>query len=166
MPAPAYPVAYPLINGHRYSPTSCEIIMNGIPFIGVKSLNYNDGLDPGDVYGLAPQKIGRTRGRQNTGANMELYFLEFESLKTSLGAAGLGFMEVPFDVIVTYWEPPIPGMTPPPVITDTIIGARITKPERAITEGNDALTVRCDLNIMRVLYNGVPGITPFYPMGI
>lgn len=150
-----YLVTYPQINGHRFSPQSVEAIFNGIPILGLSELNYNDSLEPGDVYGSTPQVIGRTRGKQKAGADFGMYQQEYENLKLTLGVAGVGYMETPFVITVTYFEV---GTLP---IIDTIIGARITKDEISNSmSSTDAVVVKATCNILRVLRNGVPVATP------
>jgi hypothetical protein len=170
---PPIQINYPLINGHRYSPSSVELQIQtpgGVYLLapaGVKSLSYATGLEPGEVRGLSPQIVGRTRGTQADEASMEMFMLEFENLRGNLNG-GVGFMEVPWNMNITLWEPPVAGIQPPPVMNHAIIGVRIKKATvNGITSGNDALSVSLDLSVMRVLLGpNQPGITPFAPMGI
>lgn len=157
MPGP-YQISYPFINGHRYSFASIELVANGIPFTGFKSINYSQELDAGDVYGSRPQKIGRTRGKQNSSCDAEMYRLEWENLKVTLGFGGVGYGEIPFVITVCFAEAPILGV-PQPVITDVIEGARITKSEFSNTEGTDASSVKLTFNVMVIKENGVQSIT-------
>jgi hypothetical protein len=162
--------AIPLINGNRYSFASIEFRIPQIGarrYIGLKAINYTDDLQPGDVYGTAPQKIGRTNGKSAPTANMEIYALEFDDLVQNLVASAVargyppnvGFMQVSFDIIVAYAD------IGAPVIVDTIFGARITKPDKQRQEGSDPLSVRCDLNIMAIDHNGVAGVQPIMLLG-
>src|SRR4051812_30287839 len=131
MPVPA--LQYPFINGHRYSPSSVEFLFQLptsafiMPSNGVRSMSYSPGLDPGVLRGLHPQVMGRTRGTQTDEASFELYMLEFEAFRAQPGIAGPGFLEVPFNIVVTLCEPQIPGVAgaPPPCLVHSIIGARI-----------------------------------------
>jgi hypothetical protein len=147
-------ISYPQINGHRFSFASLEVTFNGIPTLGIKSLNYADELAPGELYGTAPQIIGRTRGKQKATGDCEMYRMEFENLKATLGIAGVGFGETPFTIVVTYFEL---GTVP---VIDTIIGARITKPEQGNTDGTDGTSVKLTFHVMRVLFGGLPIATP------
>jgi len=143
---PIFPLSYPLINGHRFSFASIEAVFNGIPFVGFKSINYSQELEPGDVFGSRPQKIGRTRGKANASCDFEMYRLEWENLKTTLGIGGVGYGETPFNITVTYAEQSFGG----PVITDLIEGVRVTKVEFSNQEGTDPSTVKITCNVMRV----------------
>lgn len=168
MAAPVF--QYPMINGHRYSPSSVEFLFQlpasafVMPSNGVRSCTYSPGLEPGEVRGLQPQIIGRTRGTQSDDASIELFMLEFEALRLALSPGGVGFMEVPFNIVVTLFEPPIPGVpgVPPPCLVHTIVGARITKAtQNNIATGNEPLSMALDLHVMRVLLGPMaPAVVP------
>ncbi len=154
-------IEYPLVNGHRYSFASVEAQFNGLPILGIKSINYSPELMPGKVYGSAPQKIGRTRGKEDSSADFEMLRLEFENLKETLGNQGVGFGETAFDIVVQFAE--IPNS---PVVTDTLIGFRITKPDLSNADGTDPSMVKVTGDPMRILLGGVPIATPVAPIGI
>jgi hypothetical protein len=126
-----------------------------LPIMGIKSINYSEDLEPGDVYGTAPHKLGRTRGKHNANCDFEMYRLEWENLKVTLGIAGVGYGEVAFDIFVTYSE------NFSPVVTDQIVGARITKCEFSNSDGTDTSTVKLTCNVLNILTNlvsaGGPG---------
>lgn len=162
----APPIPYPLINGHRYSFASIEARFNGIAIIGFKSLNYDDSLEPGEVYGSRPQLLGATRGKQKASGDFEMYRLEFELLKASLAAipTGLGltpsFGEPYFKIVATYAE------AGQPVVTDTLHGVRIKKAASGNTDGTDASLIKCDLFVTRVELGGVSIVGTNFPVGI
>lgn len=155
------PIVYPLINGHRYSFASIEAIFKALPIIGFKSINYDDSLEPGEVYGSRPQLLGATRGKQKASGDFEMYRLEFEFFKATLGVAGVGYGEEYFDINVTFSEGALQ-----PVITDTLLGCRIKKAASGNTDGTDASMIKCDLFVTRVLLGKVPIATPSLPIGI
>lgn len=142
-------IEYPLINGHRFSFASVEALFGAAGLIiGLRSINYKATLTPGDVYGTAPQKIGRTRGKNESTSDCEMLRLEFENLKETLGQAGVGYGETAFDIVVQYRE------LNQPVITDTIIGARITDVDLQNADGTDASACKLDLNVMQIWLGG------------
>lgn len=152
---------YPLINGHRYSFASIEARFNGIPIIGFKSLNYSDELQPGDVYGSRPQILGATRGKQKSTCDFEMYRLEFEVLKQTLGLGGIGYGETRFNIVAQFAELPTS-----PVMTDTIVGVRIAKVELSNQDGTDPSTVKVTGHVLRIELGDKPIATPFAPIGI
>jgi hypothetical protein len=145
------PALYPLINGFRYDFSSVEIRVGGTIFNGVKSLKYSQTLEPGKARGNRSQVIGRTRGKLDSDGSIELYRLEFDDLVRALGLLqpGLGYMEVPFDIVAMYGEVNIAQPT-----VDSLMGCRIKKHDTPLQEGGDAVTVSCDLDVMYVLMNG------------
>lgn len=145
----ALPIAYPLINGHRFSFASIEAIFNGIPMIGFTEITYKPSLKAGIVYGSRPQPLGRTRGKVEYSFSFKMLRLEFEALKLTL-AGGVGFGEFPFDVIVQY------GEIGQPVVTDSIISARIEEAELSNSDGTDPAQVNVTCSAMGMLLNGAP----------
>jgi hypothetical protein len=148
------PISYPLINGHRYSWTSLEIGLNGVTMRGVSSIDYGDELKPGKMRGTGPNVIGRTRGEYDADVELEMYRLEWENLKSSLGQSGTGFGESAFPITVQYAE------ANQPVVTDTIEGSRVTKVRTGGAEGTDPTKVKLSIDCTRILHNGVPIYTP------
>ncbi len=144
-----FQIEYPLINGHRFSWASVEAQFGSVGLIiGIKSINYSPELMPGKVYGTAPQKIGRTRGKEDSSADCEMLRLEFENLKETLGNSGVGYGETAFDIVVQYREE---GQ---PVVTDTLIGNRITKVDLQNADGTDPSCAKLTLDPMRIWLGG------------
>lgn len=151
----AFQIPYPLVNGHRYSYASIEIRILDKIFFGFRAINYTNALSVGELYANAPHKIGRTRGRYEPTASAEMYRLEYENLKESLAIlnGGQGYQEVPFDIIVAYAE----GT---PVVTDTIVGARIISADFSNAEGTDPSIVAIELNVMEIREAGILPVVP------
>lgn len=156
-----YQIEYPEINGHRFSFASIEATFNGLSILGIVSINYSPELTPGKVYGSAPQKIGRTRGKEDSSCDFEMLRLEYENLVESITQSGLAYGEAAFDIIVQYSELPTS-----PVLTDTVLGFRIGKPDLQNQDGTDPSTVKVTGDPMRVLINGRQIATPLAPIGI
>jgi hypothetical protein len=138
--------SYPLINGKRYDHSSVTIKVKGKDYIGIKSINYSDSLEPGKLRGTSAQKLGRTRGEYDGEASFEMYTEEASELLSDIGD---GFMEVEFDIVVGYADE---GQ---PTITDNIVGCRIKKQEASSSEGSDPNVRKFDLDIMYVKWNGL-----------
>lgn len=152
---PTYPVQYPMINGHRYSWASIEFgFNNGAVMRGIKSIDYSHSLTPAKLTGTGPNPVGRTRGIYEVKATLEMYRVEYENLKATLGQSGVGFGETAFPITVQYAD------VGQPVITDTLEGVRIVEPQFSGSEGSDPLTVKITLDPMRLLENGLPLYTP------
>ena len=148
-------LAYPLINGVRYSFASIEAFIDDVPVLGIASLNYSSKLAPGIVRGTSPVKLGRTIGEEDHTCDFEMYRLEWNFLLARLAAQGLGgFGAAAFSIQVNYAESPLA-----PVTTDQIIGNRVTEAAANNQKGSDPTMVKLTTDVMTVLWNGLP-ITP------
>lgn len=151
-------IEYPLVNGHRYSFSSIELKINGTKYIGVKSINYDDGLKPAQLGGTTPVMIGRTRGKYEAKGDVEFYRLEAQAV---IDALGDGFYEVPFDIVVQYSENDDTTVT-----TDNLIGVRLESTASSNTDGPEAATLKFGLNIIvPVKWGGKNGVTPIDTFG-
>lgn len=154
------PVSYPVVNGIRFDFSSIQFRVNGKVFPGIKSLSFNHAMEPGLVRGTAAQVIGRTRGQYNSEGSVELYREDADDFLTIIapnsfvtgGQNGTGFMEVQFDVGVTYFEP-IQGLTPAAQM-DIMKGCRIKKEDISNASGSDPSTIKYDFHIMYLIRNG------------
>ncbi len=145
-------LAFPLLNGHRYSFASVEATWAGRTYLGFKALDYSFELKPGVVRGASPFKLGRTRGTADSSGSMDMYMLELQDLIATLGP---GFMEIAFPINVAFSEGPTS-----PVITHRLKAVRITKIGHSHKEGNDPLSTQCDLDIMDIDYSGLSPVNP------
>lgn len=136
---------YPLINGVRHSYASIELDVNGKKFYGHREISYSQDLEPGEVRGAHAQLLGRTRGDLKAEGSLTTYLGEWKKL---LSALGNGYMEKSFDITVSYAED---GQ---PTVTDKLRGCRIKKVEESHSQGTDGLTVKIDLHIMWIEYDG------------
>jgi hypothetical protein len=148
MPIPS--VAYPLINGHRYSFASIEADFNGRKVLAITEINYKPSLKGTTVYGSTPHPLGRTRGKVENTWSAKMARLEFEVFKSTLGVpgTGMGFGETAFDIVVQYSE------LLQPVTTDTILGARIEESDLSNTDGTDPSMVNLTGSCLGILLNG------------
>lgn len=149
------PLSYPQINGVRYDFSSVDININGpLIALGVVSLNYKDSLKPGELRGNKAALIGRTRGKYEASADMEVYKSEWNEIIKSLGP---GFMEASFPIVASHSEP---SLGPDAIIVDTLVGARITDQEDQKQEGEEPLKVKVTLSLMKILWNGIDPLNP------
>lgn len=154
----AFPVPVPQVLGHYFSFASIEAIVNGLRIVGFTAIDYSSSMEIGKVYGTKPQKLGTTRGKQDAEGSLEMHMQDWENLRTSLGASGVGYGEVRFAIVVQYAE------LGTPVKTDILEGCRITNTEYTNADGTDATTVKLTLDIMRV-FEGVNGMIAA-PIGV
>lgn len=137
---------YPLINGNLFSFASVELTVDGRVFRGVKSVDYSQNLEPGEVRGTHAELLGRTRGDLKPSASMELFLEEANELLERLGN---GFMERSFSGVVAYEEPGSGKIR-----TDELVGCRIKGTSDSHSQGTDGLTRKFDLSLQKVRYDG------------
>lgn len=139
-----------LINGKVYDFSSIEAVAGPQTFTNLQEVSYSDSLEPGILRGTSAKKKGRTRGEYDAEGTISIYKGDLATLLQTLSALGLGgYMEAEFDINVTYSE----GLDN--VVTDTLIGCRITDIEDSHSQGSDALTVSLTLDVMEISRNGL-----------
>lgn len=136
---------YPQINGSRHSWASITIDLNGDKFEGIKEIKYSDSLEPGEVMGTSTRRIGRTRGEAKAEASITLYLSERKAFLAKLGPGGY---KKAFQIVCSYEEAG-------EIITDTIVGCRVKKVEGGGSSGADAMESAIELDVHKILWNGV-----------
>lgn len=144
------PLVGQLINGSAFSFSSIEVVAGAQAFTNIQSLNYTDELEPGELRGASSKVQGRTRGEYSASGSMALYKPDVQTLLATLAALGQGgYMEAVFDITAVYRE----GVAA--IVTDSLIGCRITSIEDDHSTGNEALQVTLNLHIMELARNGL-----------
>lgn len=134
------------VNGIVYDFATIKLMLDGDLYISVKAINYGDTCEPGKLRGTSPQALGRTTGDYDATASLELSKGAFRELIAKLGD---GFMAKTFDCVVNFQPPG--GL---PIITDKVIGCRISKNDAAHSQGTDALTMKIDLSPHKCTWDG------------
>ena len=160
----ALPLQFPLINGFRYSWASVEIKLAGQVFYAVEA-NYGRKRSRQMVYVNHPDPVGKTVGKNEYTAGISFLLSEFNTFESALvllsaasgtAAIGSGYGNVFFDVLVTYNE------NGADVIVDTIKGCTLDDVERTMSEGVDAVKIKCGLAPMKIYFNGQDDLA--YPL--
>jgi hypothetical protein len=144
---------YPLINGYEPSFASIEATLAGtgllLPLPSIKAISYKDSLTSAKIYGNSPFPQGRTRGQLAPAGSIEFYRRQWGAVQTALSGNGLwGISERSWVITVTYAE------TGFQTIMDVLEGVRIHSPDFSGNEGTEALTVKCDIDIMKIILGG------------
>ena len=139
---------YPQINGIAYG--WAEVVLNvaGMPIRGVKAINYSESVERGKVRGTSQRKLALTSGEHDAEGDIELYQADWYDL---LNALGDGYMMAVFAISVSYDNRQA-------VHTDELVGVRIKKVGNAHAQGNEPLTIKLDLDIMRLKRDGLDAI--------
>jgi hypothetical protein len=137
----------PTINGHRYGWASVEFHVEGDRFPDITEITYSTSGEPGKVRGTGMRVVGRTRGEADHEGSVTMNKSQANRFIASLGD---GFMLKSFNIDVHYKEDMGEGSP----ITDILTGCRITNMEDSPKHGPDGLTVKFDLHILRIYYDG------------
>lgn len=157
----------PLINGNRFSWTSIEVTLAGLPsYIGgpFKAINYTSKQEPGIVHGNSPRPLGRTRGQYEATGSFEMYRSEWqdfvEQIVSNSAQSNVGIHDIEFDITVQYaeFDPSTGGDN---VITDVLSVCRISSLGFSNSQGSEPSTVSCDLSIMFIDYGDVASVADF-----
>lgn len=153
---PVTPLPYPLVQGFRYDHSSLDIKLSGVSNLGVKALDWNDGLTIGKVFGTAAQKLAETRGQYDGDGSLELWTAEAVNFEQQLVQQfpGIGLYEMRWTLDVNFASE---GGLPP--MTVGLVGVRILKRTFSTSASTDAHSWKYDLSIMYALVNGVSPIT-------
>ena len=140
-------LAQPLINGFRYQFSNIEIDIDGDIITEVQSIDYEHGLEGTKTRGTGSvYATGETTGEYDSSGKIELPKHVAAALRAKLGK---GYLRKRFPITVSYADE---GQ---PVITDRLIGCRISKEGNSHSNGTDGLKESLDMSIMRVQLNGV-----------
>ena len=145
------PIPYPLVNGVRRDFSSITLNFAGRQFVGFTAINYEDSLEPGEVFGASAQMIGLTRGQRKIEASVTMFHAEWEDLRTNV--LGPGFMEREFELVAIY------GDDGGPVVRDSLFNCRVKRVRKNSQSGTDALSVEIELHVLDMLHNGVSPLT-------
>lgn len=148
--SPPFP-RYPDVNGVRTSYCSIEFGLDGIPAIGVDSINYRDTHEIGKIRGSSASPIGRTRGNGDAEGDITIYQAEWNSIflpKLTRGGA-FGYAELAWPVKIVYAE----LLSPDDTVTDRLEGVRLTAADIANAQGTDATKIKLTMNIMKIFWS-------------
>jgi len=147
---------FPVVQGVAHDHSSLDIKLDGISYIGIKTIDWNDALTPGKVFGTAAQKIAETRGQYDGDASLEMYKEYGKTFEKALVAAhpdtGLYEIRFPIDVIIAgegYGEQS----------EINIVGVKINKRSSGSSSGNDAMTYKYELSLMYIIVDSIQPIT-------
>jgi len=130
---------YPLIDGVRYSWSSIIVNIGADQFLGCKSININEKVEPQKIHGTNQAMIGATAGQYDADGDCEFYQQEADAIVDALNAIarnnvkGKGWMNAPLTVQVQYFDDGQPLRTKK-------LAVRFTSRTQGGSEGGEALT--------------------------
>jgi hypothetical protein len=155
----------PLINGFYHSYADIEFTVNGLHFVGITEINYDDNLNRAKVMGTAKIPLGLTGGKYEANGDFEMLLEAAVLMELTLGIPLLGgWRQTPVTATISY----VPsGITNPlPLIVDVIPAFFIGKKESKNKIGDEASTRRYSMHIPgQILWNGVPSVIETATLG-
>lgn len=136
-----------IINGHVYGWSSVGIAIEGVDTPDFTEITYKPSLEPGKARGMGSRIKGTTRGEADAEGSFTM--LKGQAAKF-IKQMGDGYMAKQFSMTVSFDEEGEGG-----IVTDELIGVRITDTEDAPKQGTDPATTTFSLHIMRLKQNGV-----------
>jgi hypothetical protein len=118
-------------------------------FRGFKSIQRSRTRTRTILHGNHPDPIGKTRGKNEYKASVEILLAEYNALQAAIQSAQAGYGDVFFSMIVSYSEN---GFD---TITDTVIGCTFDTTEASDSDGTEGTMRKIELNPLKILFNGL-----------
>lgn len=128
----------PLVNGTLYAWADIVTAIGGVPITGITGIEYSDKQTVENKWGAGRHPVGRSKGRIEPDAKIELYQEEVEALQAQSPNGRLQDLP-PFDITVCYM--PDSGL----VHVDKIRNCQFSENPRKWKEGDTAATVELPL---------------------
>lgn len=141
------PLRYPLTNGEYPDFASITLDLGGFKIPGgIEELNYEDGLEPGEVRGNSAQLIGTTVGTYAATADFSCFVPQMDEIRSVLTRRG-GLYVARFNITAIIERGSITS-------TVEILGCRVKKISGAFKSGNEALMQKAELHVLGIVTNG------------
>jgi len=142
-----------VINGkaYQFSNLSVEIIDdasgNSINVIeGFTEASYSDSMSREKLYGASRSPVAMTEGQYEAEGSITMYREVYDALQAAAEAAGKAFYELKCSVSIAY------AYQDQEVVVDTLKFVQFSTRDASHSEGADALTISCDMEIGDVIY--------------
>ena len=167
-----FPASY---NGRQLQASDLSLAIAGFYFPWISELEYSDTCEVQEGRGLSPYAMGTTTGEYKANGSITVHlayrkqFMEIIAGQAGqvaavegLGKAGRSFMDISFGVKCQYQFRALPGAPDFPIITDQVLGCRITGGGVTISAGNGVLVEKFPLYVGLIIRDGfipVSGLT-------
>jgi hypothetical protein len=142
------PLRYPLTNGEYPDFAAITLDFTGFKMPGgLEELNYEDGLEPGEVRGNSAQLIGTTVGTYSASADFSCFVPQMQEIRTLLQRRG-GLYTARFNITAIVERGSITS-------TVEILGCRMKKISAAFKSGNEGLMQKAELHVLGIVTDGV-----------
>jgi hypothetical protein len=137
-------MAVPLVNGRAYDYTQIQVLINGVPIVSAKSVNYSQTREITNNFGTGeyPNSVGL--GVIESEASIEIPMNDVEVLRSESPDGSL--LSLPFfDVIVVYGNPQRP-------VVHVLKNARFKTDGVEAAQGDTEISRSFDLYISHIVY--------------
>lgn len=120
----------PVINGVVHSWASVQVLIGGVPVVGINKINYDTKQTKENIYGAGQNPVGKGYGKIERSCTIGLSREEAEALRAASPTGCLTDLS-PFNIIVKYL--PVSGQK---MATHRILGAEFTSDGAELNEGD------------------------------
>lgn len=149
-------IDYPMIAGRRYSWASVIVNVGNAQFLGCKSINFNEKVDPQKIHGTGQNIIGSTSGMYDADGDIEFYQAEADllvaAINTASGNRGWGNFPIPIQVqYIDDFQP----------VTTILLTVRLVGRTGGGSESGEALTSKFTMFFLDTIEtNGIRMVPP------
>jgi len=141
------PIRYPLVNGEYPDFAALALDFTGFRLPGgLEELNFEDGLEPGEIRGNSMQLIGRTPGTYKATADFSCFVPQMDEVCAILDRRG-GLYVATANITAIVERGSITS-------TVEILGCRVKKLSAAFKSGNEGLMQKAELHVLGIVRNG------------
>lgn len=147
----------PLYNSMQLSFLNLQLGFEGTFFPFITEFEYNDTNDIAEARGTSPFSMGTTVGDYKASGSIsiqKLFAEKFYALLAKRSPSGNSLYDAIFDFTAQYQMKVPPGLPKPDVITDKILGIRLTGGGDTMTAGNGVLVVKHSYYCGLIIRNG------------
>ena len=140
----------PLVNGTSYYWASITLNIMGVPFAGVKAIEYREKQKIDNIYGLSRRPVSRGYGSIMPEAKITLLAEEVQNIVNTLSLpGGAGLLDVPaFDITVAFIDEK-QRFAP---FTHVLKNAEFTNNEMSTKVDDTSIEVPLDLVISHIIW--------------
>jgi len=131
-----------LINGKAYDWSSVNVLIGGIPVIGLSAINYKESQDIEDNLGAGNLPVSRGHGAITSEGSIGLHMEELEALQGASPTGRVQDLDY-FDIVVTY-------LNGAKTVTHTLQACTITENAREIQAGDKNVTFEAPIRIGQI----------------
>lgn len=129
-----------MINGNEYAWEDIQVVIFGVPLIGIKEVKYGASKVHGNVHGRGAGPVAMTRGKKDAKpGKLVLLQSQFEALQNATPAFRDPTDWAPFEMVVAY--APEGGV----ITTDIVPYCRVTDWEKGMSNDDDNMTIELTL---------------------